>query len=621
MAFISADRLPGKALREEARQFAAEDGSFYKNFLYMFEIQVLDLDSNFLIPLVINPEEITMTEPFAMAPTPTSDAGLYLEENGIIQRDIRIRGHTGFKVRNWQGGNLDRLGSIANKRTFGRKGALRSSGSPVEGFSGQRHFQFLQDAFRAYGDLKRDPDTSAGTRMLFHMPKDKESWTVAPRSFTMRRTKDARVLYEYEIDLLAYRKGENVEYLKAEEDTDVIDSIQNVTRMLNSAVNTVRGVVQDTTALMSEIENTVSNIGTVFSNAVGVIDDAANLVNGTATLIASPFDAVTSTLSALNTSLTTMENAGSTFPDTITNSVRRMEDAFHQIGAHPDAFADDTQLFLRKITQGQELTTSRTRQELEAAAAEAPPNSFQALLAKGTANTTGDLLRAQGEMGVGRALNQYRSAVEKTVKQGDTLELLAMRYLGDARKWRHIALLNDLEYPYLTEGGLPRTRKVGDAILIPSKAEAPKRRFETPVVGVASDKSSEVRALGTDIALEEVGGGLYDIPIDTDHGSNDFKYVSGLDNLKQALVCRLTTERGTDPLYKNLGMDAVIGMPIPAVQLEMIRFRATQAVEADPRISAVRNLALDNVVDDKLVTEIEAEVIGLTERTSISIGV
>jgi hypothetical protein len=46
---------------------------------------------------------------------------------------------------------------------------------------------------------------------------------------------------------------------------------------------------------------------------------------------------------------------------------------------------------------------------------------------------------------------ETKSIVQYQVKQGDTLEKLSLRFMGDAETWLQVAILNALDYPYLSD--------------------------------------------------------------------------------------------------------------------------------------------------------------------------
>jgi len=92
-------------MSERLRQgMAGGDNKFFKQYTMFFELRVPQemsflANATFLFPLIVTPDTYNLSEPFTVEATPTQGAGLYVEENGIVQRVIRISGTTGFKPR------------------------------------------------------------------------------------------------------------------------------------------------------------------------------------------------------------------------------------------------------------------------------------------------------------------------------------------------------------------------------------------------------------------------------------------------------------------------------------------------------------------------------------------
>lgn len=622
---------------EEVRQEQTGDKYFYRHLLYFFELIVPReigglFGTSFLFPLVINPEEITFEEPLAVEATPTQGSGLYVEEGGIVQRVIRIRGHTGFKPRKFRGGFLFALQAPPAGRSYRRE--VIQKAFPAISVSGQRHFQFLQDTvIRTYADLKRDPTTNKDTQLRFHNTRDQESWLVAPRRFVLTRSKANKVLYHYDIELLVKGPADLAD-AEFSEEKSLWDKLKDGLRKIKNAIDTITGLIQDVTALVAEIKSFIENIGQILESFVGIIDACSDFVNGVSDFIRTPFEVISSLEESLDTAFDKLDQAISTLPGQsgdaialahVANNLRKGQEALFNIRSHPEFFQPNLSKKFEEIQRGQEYTTSRDKLTLEEAAAESPPNSFQALLAKGTANMPGDAIRARGELGVGRAFDEYKSVYPITVQKGDTLGGLAAKHLGDARKWRHIAIANKLEQPYLSDAGLPKTLRRGQELLIPSRAKPPEQRTLVPVLGVTAEKSADEKMYGTDFALERVPGdqrNRFDIPIDTANGSTDVKLVRGKANLVQAITQRVRTERGHDPLFSRFGMRRVVGLSIPAIDQEMIRFRISEAILADPRIVAVRSIELSRSSPlDTVDAEVSCEALSLSGTQPVTIEV
>jgi len=179
-----------------------------------------------------------------------------------------------------------------------------------------------------------------------------------------------------------------------------------------------------------------------------------------------------------------------------------------------------------------------------------------------------------------------------------------------------------LKEPYISDEGLPGTRGIGDKILIPSQAPPPEQRLNTPVIGVRPTVDPAKRILGTDLQLSALSGpgNLFDIPLDVEGGSTDVKLVAGIQNLRQALLIRLTTERGRDLLYQNLGLERIVAVRVPGIDSEIIRLRITQAIEDDPRILNVREIRVSGSSADAVEVDVDAEVIGLSGTTPLNVS-
>lgn len=617
-----------EAIREELRRERAQDQDFLTAPIYYFELRC-PAETNvfgatsFIFPLVLSPQQLSIEEPFTLGETESQGAGLYIERNGIIKRTIRLRGTTGFEPKRYRGDAFQAIQSSDIQKGFNRDVITRSLDNAAGSleFSGQRHFQFLQDAvFRTYSDLLQTPAFANDVFLVWHNPKEDEHWFVEPRRFFSDRNQTQfRVTYPWDIELLAYAPADDIGRTFSE-DKNLIDTIKDGLRMVNSAINTARGAIQDITGLVQELDNIVAGFATTINNATNIIGDAADLVNGTAAFITSPIDAVTNINTNLAANLEALGNATTSVPDAVFNSIRRLEDSFDRLGQFPQFFQTDTQRSLSRAQRISELSTSNSRSELQAAANRAPPNSFQEVLALGTGNNAGDLLTADGELGIGRNLTRYQSAAEYTVTASDTLQSLAARFLGDAREWRAIAVLNGLTAPYISSTGIPGTATVGSTILIPSTNPPPQQRAITPVLGVSPESSGAERLLGTDLRLERTGdvNDTFDLVIDEEGGSVDFKAVSGVPNLAQGLLSRLRTEKGTNQLYREVGVDRLIATRAASLDRDVAVFRISQAVRADPRVVAISNLRTSAGSADTIQLDLDVQPVNFADSVGLS---
>ncbi|MDD3906475.1 MAG: baseplate J/gp47 family protein [Candidatus Omnitrophica bacterium] len=104
--------------------------------------------------------------------------------------------------------------------------------------------------------------------------------------------------------------------------------------------------------------------------------------------------------------------------------------------------------------------------------------------------------------------------IEYNVKAGDTLQVIAQKYYGDALRWYEIAMLNNLDYPFITEedsfqkdttaAGAVRFYRaspelaviyipMGTIVSVPATSRSDERRYVTTVAAqIASYQSSVV---------------------------------------------------------------------------------------------------------------------------------
>lgn len=668
---------PLKLIQERLRQEQASDANFFRKMTYFFELRVpqsiaLGAINTFLTPLIIPPESYSMEEPFTLQATPTQGGGLYVEENGIVQRTIRLEGTTGFRPRYFPAGLVGTAVLSTEKSSFGRV----LPNVVASDLSGQRHFQYIQDAvFRTYADLKRDPATSEDTFLFFHNPKDDEHWLVAPQKFSLSRTSDKRVLYRYSIELLVLDKAEAID-ADFSEDTSLLDDMKNALSAINRGLGMISGALNDLTALVGELTNLVKAFATILDTARSIITAAQNFVNGVENLINAPYAIINSfneLLEAAGFAIEEQELANADIvkvPTFVRQKLKQMQDGVNLIGTHPEVFVTPAVTKAKLLKKRQSLATSASREALDEAEATSPPTTLTDVENLGTTITQGDAIAAKNETQVAVATPQYTSTQETPVTQGDTLVNMAAKYLGDARLWQQIAIVNGMQPPFVTEvasvplptgappgstvgggtaGGTPTpgpepgpaagepTTSVqqvstpdetpfpaalgtGGQLLMPNYRKPPQKIPLLPVLGVTPEETAAVHLLGADLQLGEVSGQggrkSFDLLVDTERGAVDAKVVRGLDNIGQACVVRLTVEKGTDIMYRKVGLDRIIALNITPVDLETVRFRFAEALTNDPRVAAVRRLVFEND-QDQVVIDADVELRGFTQNTSI----
>lgn len=184
--------------------------------------------------------------------------------------------------------------------------------------------------------------------------------------------------------------------------------------------------------------------------------------------------------------------------------------------------------------------------------------------------------------------------VTHIVSYGETLQSIAQEYFGTAENWTELAVLNNLDYPFIDTDGLEpsdnlRVKRLGEQLLIPVNDA-------TVLTNITSLKEVDdvySKSLGEDIeifsdfsALSVTKDGMGEFISDV-HG--DLKTVRGLNNLRQSILIRLSTPRGSllhhpefgTDLHKYLGAKGTPG----GVQKIVVEIKRT--ILTDPRVAEV----------------------------------
>jgi LysM repeat protein len=647
-AAISAAIPP--SIAEATREASTGDTKFVLSpeLLYFFELRLPQsvapsTGGVFFYPLILNPQSIELTEPFSVDVAMTQGGGIFVEENGIIQRSLRISGTFGFYPK-----GKPKAVPVLNQLASTNKSYARSLPPYiVNAISGMRHLQYLQDAvFRTYADLKRNPATSADTQLIFHDSKKDEHWVVIPREFTITAERNRPLTEDYRMELLIVGPADAVNATRPSEDAGLLQEVRDIQANTKKFINMATAALQDLTGLEQQLKGIVQGFATIIGNVTALVTAAQNFVTGATALIESPLTLVTATAGLVESGVAFYANliaSGSSIaqiPDATLQDLRQMADACDVLGQHPECFQATAQTALVAVKSTQQLIFAGVT-ALTLAATSTPPQNFAAVSALGTALLPGDAARAAAQTTVGSSVQNYTSTQQYTVCKGDTLSNIASRFLGDARLWQYIAVANGLKPPFLavqagqplgnlSEVSLPGALGLGATILIPNNAPAPSSLPNLPVLGATPNDPPAVHLFGRDLLLVPVVTSVnnvgssntqYDLAVNTDGASLDFLTVQGLPNLQQGLVTRLTTDKGANVLYQQVGVQQVVAFNIAALDLETIRFRIQAALAADPRVAAVTQVLISqsSAAADTAVVDATVQPRGYNQPSSIQV--
>lgn len=184
------------------------------------------------------------------------------------------------------------------------------------------------------------------------------------------------------------------------------------------------------------------------------------------------------------------------------------------------------------------------------------------------------------------------------VGPGDTIQAIGDVYGVD---WTHIVTVNGLVYPYINtemESGdnyIPAgVAGIGRALLVPTGSLLFPVRVndgvldvEKYILGADLDIYSVIESEAHVIRIGETGEL-------TDNGDGDLRLAEGIANLRQQLVTRLGTPKGTLLLHPDYGSDILqyIGKPTTPELLIDIKLCVQECILKDSRVNTLTELAL-----------------------------
>lgn len=208
------------------------------------------------------------------------------------------------------------------------------------------------------------------------------------------------------------------------------------------------------------------------------------------------------------------------------------------------------------------------------------------------------------------------SYLKHTVSYGDTLQKLSQSYLGDASRWVELAIVNNLDYPFIVhelrnESTPKNVKALGEELIIPVERDW----NHLPLYEKAQEYE---RLLGEDISAFD-GKDFFDFTegevgeLSADN-KGDLKTVKGLENLRQAIILRLLTPRGALLHHPEYGsrFHELVGQKATGGFLQKLEMEISQTIKSDPR---VRDITIEHLSYEAGVLSVSLKifVIGLDD--------
>ena len=218
-------------------------------------------------------------------------------------------------------------------------------------------------------------------------------------------------------------------------------------------------------------------------------------------------------------------------------------------------------------------------------------------------------------------MNTLSSYKHYVIQQTDnSIQSIAQKLYGDVGKWRMLVNLNHLEYPYLVKTPQQKLNNpehllvYGDRMLLPNDEQTLQQASKNKVIESNTSHYQPAyydNTLGMDLQLDI----STDVPLSEQLGvlradGHTFKRVVGIQNLKQSLILRILTRRGTLLLHPNYGsqLPAMLGKPMNARRLADAAYELERVITTDTRVASVKItkklLTYDQIFLDALVKPI-----------------
>jgi hypothetical protein len=613
-------------IQEEARRVRATDNRYYERGVWVFRLVTkpnaggTGPGGEVIFPLPLPPDRFEYTLPYASTITPAQEQGVVVEEGGIVIGEISLSATTGWKLKR----------DLSTAMPSGEAKFTSDLGNYwhniYEELSGQVHFWVLANrCFENYSSLKQDPETADRTHLELHVIKDELHLEIVPRNFRLTRESGRdRVTYRFDCTLAVIGDAEDITVIIPDEKS-FLDNVRDAVRAVKDSIQKLAATVDDVTAAIDEISRTIKGIASVIDDIGRIIQAGEDLVNGVKSFLETPASFINSVASTVETMADFADTIDS-FPRDVGQTFRNAVDNLNSIrvasrNLNRPPYADIADEYNAKTEQSIGANLRPEYQTIINNFATAAADSGGALTvdqAFGGAIKPGDLARQDVSTPENRLTpNKYNGFEERVVGQGDTIQSLAAKHIGDARLWLDLVTVNDLKPPYITAGAkLPGTLAPGDPIIVPIARATEPAAVLSSGTGPRGIPQAET-FLGRDFELSQTTKGRFGWSVDLAHGATDGNKIFGVSNLGQGIESRLRTTRGHNILFPNVGMPRVIGVNQTRDTLAEANFRARQQLLADPRVDKIRDFSFE-VETDAISIRAKVQPVGFDTTRVIS---
>ncbi len=414
-----------------------------------------------------------------------------------------------------------------------------------------------------------------------------------PVSFTYARSvESSRFGYEWALELVAYSESQVIDDKGAL--ASFFDSLTSFLDNLTRVVDGFTAVIKSAKAyVIAPIKAALGAVNRVISAVVNLAESIPDSVASVRGLLTAVRDEIHNLFNGVVASVAAIKSIAddAIFSDRYWAEVwgdwadgQAMVDIFTNNGAPPatDATATPVLQDVSNALQDLQYNANRALGYLgRLAYANTPPTgSGGSFLDKENAFR---LLAGDDQTSI-LSIDRDRDAEQFTVyvlKAGDSLYDVAISVYGDVSLWGGIARANSWLDAHTDAGGnLPRA---GQRVLVPVFNGTAVLTLSPQLIGGQSPLLTDLLLDNGDLTLSR--------------GLNDLRLITGADNFSQALLNRLSTERGELPMSPNYGLLDHIGAQNTGKRPEQVALDVLEQVLADERVLTVDSVVINQQGD------------------------
>lgn len=335
------------------------------------------------------------------------------------------------------------LSRIALQGTFGYLGTLPGGhGKSLHGMSqdGWELFKEIEGiilrfyerfgTYSANGTPTRNPvGQSAPPELRFYNYTDEDYYVVQINRFDITRSIQRKFLYQYDIQMTALRRLD--EPSKTED--DLVETLNYLWPPDEKTTSLWASLLDGYSAVYGYLSDVTNAVDSLQADLATISQAVTGFRQGLSDFIAAPFGLVDASLRTVENIIDTVVSVEE-IPHEFIDHMRDTKRTLLTLRRRPDLF-----LVPRTATAPGTRTTTKT----EVITAPLPAGATESLPVMVIDIPETSLFDASLESAADMP------ATSSTIQDNDTIYTIAHRMLGDAAEWKRIAILNQLEYPFI----------------------------------------------------------------------------------------------------------------------------------------------------------------------------